>query len=444
MLKHLKIFPVAVLTICSQPFVSAQPDFFATIETNSAETRAEEAQQETVQYKAFVQQKIKYGLQTPDPSLNSGRDQPGINQIQTDAFGEWSGKLNSTISYRLGFKGEVQYMEWEQNQKEWRFNEEKLFLKNAFIDAVLDDGQWWRIGHQVFAWGESESMSISDVLSPYDLREFGQTEIRDIREPIPAAMYSLPINEHKLSVVATTHARANRYADRGQEFYPYAAFDNLGLVREEEDPDKQWELAFRYERYLNGGDISVVAAEVNDNDWYYVLPTPPSNIVYFEQARIKVLAVAVNKVLGPWQLKGELGIHKDKARNLDNGELVIEDQWRGMVGFEYSGINDWLFSYEINAIEVSNASVNMDEDNSLGQVLRIQHTAFNERLTQQLWYMDFFDDNGEVARWDLSYDWSDHWAFGAGVVIYRNANDSSVFYPFRYNDNVNFSATYHF
>jgi hypothetical protein len=133
-------------------------------------------------------------------------------------------------------------------------------MKNAFVDAVLDNGQWWRVGHQVFAWGESESMSISDVLSPYDVREFGQTEIRDIREPIPAVLYSFPVNDHKFSIVATSHARANRYADRGQEFYPYSRFDDLGLVRKEEDPDKEWELAFRYERNLNGSDFSVVAA----------------------------------------------------------------------------------------------------------------------------------------------------------------------------------------
>jgi hypothetical protein len=286
-------------------------------------------------------------------------------------------------------------------------------------------------------------MSISDVLSPYDLREFGQTEIRDIREPIPAVLYSFPVNDHKFSIVATSHARANRYADRGQEFYPYSRFDDLGLVRKEEDPDKEWELAFRYERNLNGSDFSVVAAEVNDNDWYFTLPTT-SNIVYFQQARIKVLAFAVNKVLGAWQLKGELGIHKDKARNLDNGDLATEDQWRGMAGLEYTGLNDWLFSYEINAVDVRNSTSNEDANNSLGQVLRIQHTAFNERLTQQLWYMDFFDDNGEVLRWDLNYDWSDRWGFAAGVVIYRNSNVSSGFFPFRYNDNLNFSATYHF
>ena len=50
---------------------------------------------------------------------------------------------------------------------------------------------------------------------------------------------------------------------------------------------------------------------------------------------------------------------------------------------------------------------------------------------------------GEITRLDLNYDWSDHWAFSANVVLYA-AKPTAMLAPYNGNDSVNMSAKYQF
>ncbi len=427
------------LSLALPALAQANDDFFGNIEVTPKDT-------EVGRHDGRLQilQQLKYGLQPPDPNFAFERDEPGWSQVETRVFGEVYGELSSSVSYRLSAKMELDMLTWHAGEPNWEANNNVVLLKDAYLDKVFDNQHWLRVGNQVFAWGESETLAITDVLAPTDQTEFAQVELQDIRLQIPAVLYSLPFAGGKLSSVLTWDAGFNRYADEDEEFYPYIQLKTLGLQTVDVDPEQQWEAALRYTRFFNGGDVSLVLAQTNSNE-QYGRPHETAPLWLLEQVRVNTLGISANRVKDSWLFKTELGYNEGQAFNTDQG-YVESDEWRGMAGAEYSGLDDWYFSLEVTAI-YANAppdSVASSNVRSLGQTLQIQRTALNERLTNTLWLFQLLQDNGQVLRWNIDYDWSDHWAFSGAVVLYSSEDSSAQLYPFRYNDTFNLSVQYSF
>lgn len=417
-------------------------DFFSAIDVSDIEAETENR----FDTRVFIQQKIKYGIETPNPRYQHERTEPGLSQVRTDIFAEFKGDLSENTKWRVSTKAEANALRWEGGEQYYELNNSRLLLKDAFIDHSFDNDHWLRVGNQIFAWGESESLVISDVLAPSDQREFGQAELRDIREQIPALMYSLPIANSKLSGIITYRAGHNRYDDADGAFYPYIALKPTPLTLYEIAPDNQWEYALKFDKHFNGGDISVVLAEVNDNA--FTLRVQDDNTVLLTQERGQVAAISANRALGSWLIKSEAAYYKNQSTNVGLNAYTT-NQVRGMLGAVYSGINHWRFSAELNAIEerkreaLGATSDAIRRKGQPGYTLNIRHDAMNQQLTQSFWFIGLTDDNGEIARWDLNYDWSDHWAFTTNVVIYT-AKPTAMLAPYNANDSVNFSAKYQF
>ena len=76
--------------------------------------------------------------------------------------------------------------------------------------------------------------------------------------------------------------------------------------------------------------------------------------------------------------------------------------------------------------------------------MRLRHSAWNDRVTQQFWWIKLAAEDTQVGRWDLSFDWNDHWTFNLGAVTYTVNSATSLFWPVRYEDSLNFSVHYAF
>lgn len=418
----------------------AQEDFFSDIEVSS--TKTEKAQNPL---RGFIKQSLHYGLQSPEASYGFERNQQGLEQVRTQFFLEHQNNFTQQISLSLSAKAEWDAMHWQANELTWAKDTPDVHLKDAYIDWLPQSGHWLRIGKQVFAWGESESLSITDVLSPNDQRVFGQAERQDLREHIPAAMYSLPALTGKLSLITSYQAGTHRSARSRDSFYPYLPFKNSDLKLIEKKPNSQWEYALKYDYHYNGGDLSLVIADTQSNEVFLQQDALNPTRVYLQQINTQILALSANRALGNWLLKTEWGINQNHATNVGLN-LVKHDQLRAMLGLEYSAINNWLFRYEATLTEsVSKPhALPSNLQSQTGQSLHIQHSAFNERLQHNLWLMDLHGNNGRIVRWDIQYDYTDNWAFSAAVVLYDNSAGDSVLYPYRHNDTLNMAATFSF
>jgi hypothetical protein len=435
MLRQLSLLPFFALL----PSGAIAEDFFSDI---AIETEEPSKGDSRFNSKGYIQQKLKYGIGEPDLNFPFDRQEAGLAQAQTDLFYELSFAFSSNVKAQLSAKAELDWLQWQEGEQEWQLNHERVFLKDAYLDANFDNGHWLRIGHQVFAWGESEGLAISDILAPNDMREFGQAELRDVREHVPALMWSFPALGGTLNWVGTWDAGTNRYASEDEEFYPYIAFRNTGLNIETLDPEEQWELALKYDYKFNGGDLSIVAADTNNNEATIHSLNFETPLIELRQERVRMLAISINRAKNSWLFKGELGRYWDQAV-FEGATLAPRyDQWRGMGGAEFSGWNHWRLSYEFNFIyqdEDSEIDAGNRDASQLGHVASIRHDALKERLNQQLWLIKLLEDNGSVIRYDLSYDMNDSLEIASALVLYDNTDRESQLYAFRHHDTFNVS-----
>lgn len=435
-----KLFAASLFAM--SPSALASDDFFGEISVSSEAPE----QQSALEFKGFIQQKFKYGIAAPNSEFDHERDNSGLEQIRTDLFGEVETDFAKNWKLRVSAKAELNYVQWQEGEQHIQLDDERVFLKDAIVDARFDNGHWLRVGHQLFAWGESESLAVSDVLSPTDQREFGQVELQDIREQVPAVLYSFPLANIKLSAVATYKAGYNRYANIDSRFYPYIALKGLEvragntLTLERQSPDNEFEYALRADWQFNGGDLSLIAAEINDNDFHF--KGLNQNKLALAQARQQTASIVANRVVGAWLLKGELGYFTHAKINQGFGH-VTTDEIRGMLGAQYSGFNQWRISAELSGIQRGDTNTLTSESDDLGFTVHVQHTSLNEKLDQHFWLIELPANGGQVARWSMAYDWSDSWGFSSDVVIY-DAESSAMLYPFAGNDSLNFAAKYSF
>jgi hypothetical protein len=426
--------PLTALLLLSAGNIYAQ-DFFADV---AIEEEQQPVAESPFNAKGFIQQKFKYGIASPDSMFDFERGETGLDQVQTDIFYEVSYRFNPKLKATLSTKAEMDWLLWQDGEHEWQVNHERLFLKDAYLDANFDNGHWLRIGHQVVAWGESEGLAISDVIAPNDLREFGQAELRDIREHVPAIMWSMPAFKGTLNWLTTWDAGRNRYASDDEAFYPYIAFDESNLAIKTLEPEKNWELALKYDYRFNGGDLSIVAADTNNNEATIAAIDFEAPLIQLQQERVRILAASVNRAINSWLFKAEAGRYWGQAQ-LDGARVSPRtDQWRGMFGLAFSGWDNLSLNYELNFI-LNDGEEEGNNASDLGHVASIRHDSLKERLNQQLWLTKLLEDNGSVIRYDLTYDLNDNLEISSAIVLYDNTSPDSQLYAFRHHDTLSVS-----
>lgn len=436
----------------------ASDDFFQPIEppqndpakgqkarnTNSPDTKTGGAT--ALDSKAYVLQTLKYGWQSPPAAGGFQRNQPEFSQVKTTLFWQGRGALGERTSWQLSARGENEWYFWEADDPRWKSHNSELRLRDAFVDMTFDK-LWLRAGQQILAWGQSEGLVITDVLSPQDLREPGQAELQDIREQVPALLGSLAVGSAtKLSVAITYTADSNRYAEAQEPFDFFARYRLEGLQIQQRKPQSDWEYAIKLDRTFNGGDLMLMAGRVNDNSLSLAGLDLPAGVLYLNQQRQTVLGARLERVRGNWLVTTELAHWQDVPQPTAGfTPWPLHDQSRAMAGIEYSGWDDLSLGLEINRVHTESQSAQRAGDaTETGYVARVRYTALNQRVIQQLRLFKLASEDAYISRWDISLDWSDQWAFTCALIAYRVRNDASLFHGLRNHDSINVTAKYSF
>jgi hypothetical protein len=212
----------------------------------------------------------------------------------------------------------------------------------------------------------------------------------------------------------------------------------------ERDPHTDWEAAIRWESQFNGGDLYLMSARVNDNN--LSLGALDASHAYLDQRRQTITGLGANRALGNWLLKTEIAHWRHVPVATKTPEpWPLHNQTRAMAGLEYSGWSNTSLNIEINHSHTHDHADNLTQSaDTTGYVVRLRHSAWNDRVTQQFWWIKLAAEDTQVGRWDLSFDWNDHWTFNLGAVTYTVNSATSLFWPVRYEDSLNFSVHYAF
>ena len=425
---------------------AAADDFFDTVEISST---ALETTDSPWTRRTWLQQKMGYGYR--DPGLSFSRQESDLTRVETELYGEFDWRRDS---WRLRVAGSVVH-DWipdlaqtdiwsgynltreQRDARRWRFETSDTFV------AWQDDEWWVRAGYQTLAWGQAETLKVTDVLARRDQRWPGQEDLEELRLPVPA----LSVNwNNALDLVLLPGMPTDRIPAAFDEFDPYINLRPTNAatqpnIKHNRGDSPGW--ALRWQWRQPGMDMQFIFADVYSFETAPVsmLLTPqPQHLLSelnLESWRQQILGIAIQRVKGSWLFKTEQAWHK--GVNLASSNALTSwpkhDQWRSMVAAEFNGIRDLTVTGELTWNYTHEHTNSLLQDQwQTGQALRVRYALFNERLTLGGLALHLSGGEGSVARVMADWELSDETSISMSVVEYHAHDTDQLLHPYRNND----------
>ncbi len=422
----------------------------------------------------FVKEEVDYSHAYDDPDFSKIKSTLNLN-LDWKIASDWKAKINwnGFYDYSYSYRGRDEFTDetLETYESESEFRE-------VYVDGGINN--WFRIkiGRQFIAWGQSESSQITDVANPRDLREIGMVDLEDSRVPVAATKLSFLFGSVELNAVAIHEIRGNKVPSVGSEFDLLQNIRGPGVVIEEEEiPESKaenTEYLVRLFKTFNGGDFGVMWADIYDDyahmEFRELVVNLPNYVLTLvpQHKRIKTYGFSANMVSDSWLFKTEmarkLGVavaRKDTEAQLKvvagagnatyNEDTQIIKTWSekntysGMIGVEYSGIQDMTISVEAVGERIEEYEENLSSKETTAQaVLIVSYSALHDTFDSQLFWIHFTDNNGDVYRLNLEYDIIDALSVSGGFIAYEADDEDATVYNYRKNDRVFVSLKYSF
>lgn len=430
-------------------FIGAAPthadDFFGTVETDaSAEPTADTS---PWSHRAWLKQTIGYGYHTP--ALPTARDKADLTRVESELYGlldwksgPWQVRLSGSLIQdwlpdmeRAGLWSGYGFSPEQEDERQWRAE-----ISDSYLS--WQSGDWWLLGgYQTLAWGDAESLRVTDVLARRDQRWPGQEDLDDLRLPVPVVRATW---RGQLDLVLLPDTPPDRLPAAGEEFDPYLAWrsENTPTPVLERRHDTGW--AVRWQTRQPGWDMQWLLAEVNSFDRSPVSQSIVQGhpVVSLEPWRQQVAGMALQATEGVWLFRTEQAWHRGVRLAPDDpaSPWSEHDQWRAMVSAEYAGIHNLTVTAELSQVYIDDYNPRLAEPEwQTGASLRARYNLMNERLLLNGQFVRL--PGGEGGVWRLSANWtfSDRFSSGFSVVEYAAPGVNDTLYPYRHNDTVLFS-----
>ena len=330
--------------------------------------------------------------------------------------------------------------------------------KDLFLDVTSDNGLWIRLGNQIVARGELESVKITDVVNPIDVSSPGQVEFKDIRLQVPALFVSVPVGNSTAELILTNKAGSDQlgtvepgsafdYSILNQEIFSLLP-NGANVLVEEMEPSDTWELIGRVNFKLNGGDISFIAGEINWNQSTLQEIKDTDDIsMNYGYDRVDIIGISGNIARGNYLLKYEAALNdgrKFQKINPLEGSSYHREVIAG-VGLEYSGLDDTIISFEANNSNIRNyLSDLLVDENENGFIIQGRWSGLNNLLNITGAFNKLSGDNSTISTFFVEYDLSDAIQLDGRIIIYDAKDSSDLLYNFQDQDVVKASIKYSF
>ena len=393
-----------------------------------------------------------YNFAHDNPERNE-TDWRGLSRLRTELYLELNAKFSSSWQARISGKGAYDFVYSIKGRDEFTDEvldnyEKELELGETYIQGSLTKNLDVKIGRQIVVWGKSDSIRVTDVLNPLDIREPGLTDIEDLRLPVAMSRLDYYIGDWSLTGIAIHEIRFNKIPEYGSDFYRASQ-----PPPHEDKPDKfggNTEYAVAINGILSGWDIAFYWADYyNDIPHTELVSAEPPPKIEWKHARLKMLGAALNVAVGNWLLKTETAyIDGFEFFNLPGKEYSRIDL---MAGIEYSGFNDTIVSMDAVNRHINDFDKIKDfppadaQEDEFQWVFRLTRNFLNDTLTLTLLASTYgtTGQDGASQRFSTEYDVTDSIKIAGGVVLYQ-AGDIETFKNIGENDRLFINFKYSF
>jgi len=403
-----------------------------------------------------VRQEFTYGIANPGSLF--AREQKGIEKIKSELFLQLQGKPAANLKLKASGLVDYEWGSWRNDAYSLGDMSANFELKDLFLDLTTDSGLWVRIGNQILARGEFDTIKMTDVINPIDLSAPAQVELKDIRIQVPALFLSAPVGAVTTELIVTHDAGFDKFGTLG----PGSSFDfslltqqslallpeNVSVVSEEQEPNKSWEAVSRVNYKLNGGDVSLTFGEVNwnQNSLHSIKESSPL-IMEYGYDRVKVVGLSGNLARSDYLFRYETALHDGRKFQTIDPLLAWAEhkQIVAAIGLDYNGLSDTVLSAELNNTNIMDYSESLvSEENAMGYLIQARWSGFNDLLSIYGAFNKLSGDESSIANLFIEYDLSDSLQVDGRLIIYDAKSVSDLFNTFKDQDVIKASLKYSF
>ena len=399
-----------------------------------------------------------YSYAKDAPADKTQADWSGLTKLRPYFSLTWDAKLGENWKTRISGKA---FYDLAYGMKDSEtFSDEVLseLEKEAELREIYLEGSPFgnldiKLGKQIVSWGVANSLRVVDVLNPTDDREFGMTDLEDIRLPINMTKLDYYIGDLKLEAVAVHEIKFNKSAPFGSDFNPSTQKINE-VIPESSAENTEYGLALI--GTFSGWDASLHWAQYFDDTAHFKITKvtfiPGLGAVPTLEQRHSRLTMGGATLSIP---SGNF-IWKAEAAKLQGMEfaLVTDKTFSRtdvLVGSEYSGWSDTSLTLEFGVQHLNDFDVKLEESPDSQLEDRIATTvSFMQDYINQTLHLSLVGmmigksgQDGGLNRMSLEYDVMDAFSVTGGVMLYQTG-DNAYFKNLNENDRIFFEVRYSF
>lgn len=424
------------------------------------------------------EQQSAAGMEFPGPKGDFDFSAPDTADSSTESS-KFSAKNSRITLVHEGSYGETGVV----NNRSWfRLEYSKFFLNNFYVQLDSKLNAFWRkdhraeaedksvlldtntpeaflqysaaggrtsikLGQQKLIWGESEAGAITDEVSPRDLSELFFIPLEESRRGQVMAVLDRFASSGDWTAFFVPDPKFNRYANPGTAYYidPFMG----GAKGTDEHSDRHHEYGMRWKRAFNSSDVSLMAADLIDNDYAYRqegMTDDGRPVIARLQQRFTMVGGAFNLARGKVLFKGEIAYKFPKVFNDAEFQIVEKDVLDSSLGLTYSLGKSNTLGFEVvnRYVHDWNSEIVSAPRNTSSLVLNANLLFLNENLTVN-WlaiYERPFDSYQSSLR--TSYKWADNLISSIDVHLVDVPDDRSPLYPYHDKDQVVLRLQYQF
>ena len=399
-----------------------------------------------------------YSYAKDAPADKTQADWSGLTKLRPYFSLTWDAKLGENWKTRISGKA---FYDLAYGMKDSEtFSDEVLseLEKEAELREIYLEGSPFgsldvKLGKQIVSWGVANSLRVVDVLNPTDDREFGMTDLEDIRLPIAMTKLDYYLGNLKLEAVAAHQIEFNKSAPFGSDFNPSTQKINE-VIPESSAENTEYGLALI--GTFSGWDASLHWAQYFDDTAHFKITKvtfiPGLGAVPTLEQRHSRLTMGGATLSIP---SGNF-IWKAEAAKLQGMEfaLVTDKTFSRtdvLVGSEYSGWSDTSLTLEFGVQHLNDFDVKLEESPDSQLEDRIATTvSFMQDYINQTLHLSLVGmmigksgQDGGLNRMSLEYDVMDAFSVTGGVMLYQ-PGENAYFQSLNENDRIFFEARYSF
>jgi hypothetical protein len=401
---------------------------------------------------------LSYSYKRDPPEDKNQPDWSGLTKTRPFFSLTWDAKLGSSWKTRISAKAFYDFAYGFKERDTFSNQVLDKLEKEAELREVYLEGSPFgsldiKLGRQIVAWGTADSLRVVDVLNPTDNREYGMTDLEDIRIPLAMTKIDYYFKDYKLQTVAVHKIKFNKTAPLGSDYNSSTA-EIKEVVPESSAENTEYGVAlFGRPR---GWDCSIHWAQFFDDEahlfitdtiyvpWIGLVPT-----LEYRHSRLTMFGAALSIPSGNFLWKAEAGNYWGmEFNNVKDKKFTRTDV---LFGAEYSGWNDTSVSFESGVQHLNDfdklleASPDFQLEDRIATTVNFLQNYYNQTLNLNITGMMIGKrgEDGGLNRASLEYDVMDAFSIKGGVMIYQ-PGESLYFQSLNENDRLFFEARYSF